>query len=224
MTTLTTPTLTIQELQAKAATKAAQIAAQAKEAAKKAVLEATISLYESETYQNALTTEAKKELVINSLERKIETCKQVIVQTPVHDKVTRQDKQWNGRPTYGLGKDIELLHTLASGILYATTQHKTLMLEAAPVNPNTMELFLTALGTVAYYSPKRNAIIPAVPYNAEVAVQAATLLGAQLGLVLDTSLLTKETMSERFNKARLRAEEQEAEASLVPQDTHFTMQ
>lgn len=215
--------LTIEQLRAQVAEKTQAAMAKAKEQAEYRVLTARLGLVESDAFQNALSREAEQTAKYKTLTDHIAAAKEVIVSAPVHDPRTRQDKEWNGRPTYGLGKDVQLLHELCSGMLYSVDQHKTVMQELTGLNMDTVEQFLTALGNTAYYSGPYNVVIDEVPYNLEAIKSTAMLLGEQLGLVIDTSAITEQSMNKRFTSARLQAEKQKLANDSLPEDTHFTM-
>ena len=214
----------IQEMKAAIEAKTAALIAQTKEKAEMAALTAQMKVLDSEAYQQAKVTQAINEAKQTMLTDKIEECKGIISTIPVHDKKTRQDKKWAGRPTYGLGKDIELLHELCSGVLYAVNEHKSLMLANTGLNPNTVEQFLTSLGNASYYSTAYSTIIEEVPYNIEALNQSVMLLGEQLGVVFDATMLTEASMADRFKKAAIKAEKEKLEDELLDPSSHFTME
>lgn len=214
---------TIEQLKAEITAKTAALVTQTKEKAEMASLQAQMRVLESPAYQEAKVTQAINESKQTLLVQHIDECKAIVSTIPVHDKKTRQDKKWAGRPTYGMGKDLELLHELCSGLLYAVNEHKQLMLSTTGLNPNTIEQFLNSLGNTAYYSTTYSTVIEEVPYDVDTARASLMLLGEQLGVVLDASTLTEANMSARFEKARIRAEKDKLEDELLDSTAHFTM-
>lgn len=216
-------TMTIEQLKEQVKAQTAEAMAKAKETAEVSNLQRRLALLQSEAYQKALTMQAETENKQTTMTQLIEICKAIVAENPVTDKNTRKLKTYNGSPVFGLGKDIELLHTLATGLLYSVDDHKLAMLEATKLNLATVETFLLALGQTAYYNIKTNEIVPEVACNLEQATSAVTLLGEQLGLVLDTTMLNEMTMFKRFKSAQLRAEADKLAHEALPEDTHFTM-
>ena len=215
---------TIEQLKAEVAEVTKQAIEAAKEAAQVNALAARLALVQSEPFKQALTREAEQTAKLEAMNSYISLCKEVVVMNPVRDTVLRKDKQWNGRPTYGLGKDIELLHTLCTGILYSVAQHKDVMLAITKVNLDTIERFLNALGRTPYYSDRYECVVDALPYDTEEAKQTATLLATQLGVTLDTSKLTEATFALRATTDALKAEEAAKEVLNTPPNMSFTME
>lgn len=213
----------IEELKAQLEAKTAELAAATIEKAEIASLQAQMNVLESEAYQSAKVAQAINESKQKVLTDSIEACKAIVTTMPVHDVKTRQDKKWAGRPTYGMGKDLELLHELCSGILYAVQEHKLLMLDSTGLNPNTIEQFLNSLGNTAYYSTNYSTIVEEVPYDVVAAKRAILLLGEQLGIVLDSSAVNESNMASRFEKARIKADKDKLEDELMDSSNHFTM-
>lgn len=215
---------TIAQLQAEVNLATTQAMSNAKEAAQLNVLTAQLALVNSEVFQLALINEAKQTAKLQAMGKYINQCKEVVIMNPVRDTVRRTDKKWNGTPTFGLGKDVELLHTLCTGILYSVEQHKEIMVAITKVNLDTVERFLNALGRTSYYSQRFGCIVDEVPHQVKEAKQTAMLLATQLGLVLDTNLLTDATFEARGASARLKANEAEKEIVNTPQAISFTME
>jgi hypothetical protein len=215
--------MTLEEMKAAVVAKATAVAAQAKEKAEMAGLTARMKLMDSEVYQVALTNESAQTSKHEAMEELIEQCKAVVIATPVHDAISRQNKKWNGRPTYGLGKDMELLHTLASGLLYSVDQHKAIMVDLVGLNLNTVEKFLNSLGNTAYYNASHDVIMEEVMYNLPVLQESVLLLGEQLGLAIDTSSLTEDNLNKRFRVASLKADSAKISNDALPLDAHFIM-
>lgn len=216
-------TTTLIDLQNQAIAKAIEVAARAVDKAQIASLQARMTMMDSPAYQQGLVSEAMLDQKHTAIQTLIRQCEQVVATTPIRDIKTRQDKKWNGRPTFGLGKDVELLHQLATGLQYSADTHKQIMHPLTGLNLNTVERFLASLGSAPYYNASLGHIIPTTPYDINAAVESATLLGAQLGMVLDTSLLTESHMANRFEKAFVKAQKDELDDSQLDASSHFTM-
>lgn len=213
---------TIEELKAQLSTQLTDVVAKAKEKADIAGLQARIAVLSSEGYQNALVAEQTERTKHELLTGLIAQCASIIEDNPIADKLTRQSKRWNGKPVYGLGKDIELLHTLCTGLLYSVESHKLLMASVATINLNTVEQFIESLGTTAYYNVPYKAIVDEVAPNVETLNHAVLLLGEQLGITLNASKLTTASLTNRSNKAYAKAVSTQDEHNRVP-TTDFTM-
>ena len=214
---------TIEQLKAELENRTNAIIEEAKEKATIAGIQAQLDVVNSSAYQEAKVHQEQVAQRHAAMVDRINSCKAIVSAVPVMDKKTRQEKKWNGRPTYGLGKDLELLHELASGLLYSVDEHKQLMQSKVNLDLLTVESFLTSLGNTAYYSSQYETIVPEVPYNVQQAKSAAMLLGSQLGLALDLTSLTEENMADRFAKARIKAEKDKLEDELLDTSSHFTM-
>lgn len=215
--------LNIEQLKAELVAKANSLTEQTIERAEVEALKAQLNVLNSEEYQEAKTKQAinkKKQSVLSSA---IETCKAVISTMPIYNTKTRQDKKWAGRPTYGLGKDIELLHELCSGVLYSVEEHKTLMCGQVGLDISTVEEFLTSLGNTAYYSTNYSTIVEEIPYDVARIKEAILLLGEQLGIVIEDNTINETNMAARFEKARIKAEKDKLEDDTLDTTTHFTM-
>lgn len=216
--------MNITEMKEAIEAKTQALIAETQQKAEMAALQAQMRVLESDAYQNAKVQQAINESKQTLLVQRIDECKAIVSTIPVHDKKTRQDKKWAGRPTYGMGKDLELLHELCSGVLYAVNEHKQLMLDTTGLNPNTVEQFLESLGNTAYYSTTYSTIVEEVPYNVSTARASVMLLGEQLGVVLDATALTESNTASRFEKARIRAEKAQLEDELLDSTAHFVME
>lgn len=189
---------------------------EAVEKAQQLILEARMKLLENPVYQKTLVDIEVNNIKTATLNEHIKLCEQIIIEEPVYNRATREERKWAGRYVFEFGNDIQLLYRLCTGILYSVSVHKDLMLAATGLDLMAIESFVTAMGSPAYYSPQYNKIIDPVPFDASKAVAYATVLGEQLGLALDTSKLTDANFTKYFNRELEKAEILKKEADLVP--------
>lgn len=206
----------LETLQAQLQAQIEAAATKAKEQAQIAMMQARIDLVTSEAFQALRARQFTEDFIVKSLEDSINKCKYIVESTPVQDIKRRKLKEWNGRPVYGLGKQLELLHNLCTGIVYAVDQHKLPMLALTPINVLEAERFLSALGNTAYYSATYSTIVEEKPYDVAQIKNSATLLAESLGITVDTSMVTDKYMSERFAAARAKADLTKLEEDNTP--------
>lgn len=214
--------MTAAELQAKLDSRTNEVNSQATEQAQIKSLEARLRLIESDAYKQAKVREAEQQQKVNTLEDKLEQCEAVTVSMPIINPSTRVARKWNQRYVFEFGRDIELLYRLASGIRYSVREHKETMLEITQLSPLTIDQFLDAMGQPAYYHQDLQIVVAEKPYDVDQAINSAMLLGEQLGLALDTTLLTKANFKNKFANALNQAETSQMEAEKAPA-TSFTM-
>ena len=114
-----------------------------------------------------------------------------------------------------MGNHIQLLTSLLSGINYAATDHKVMMLAATGLSEDLIEQTLEAFGSTVYYSNNYATVIAETPCNLSKLQDCIALIEDSLDLTLDKSKLTLPTMSARFELARVVAERKEAELALA---------
>lgn len=205
-------TVNMQDLQAKL--DAAK--AKAKAEAQQSIISARIALLDDQTYLNTLASIEVTTIKTDTINNMIKACEQVCTEVPVYNKSTRQERKWAGRYNFEFGNDIQLLYRLATGIMYSVTEHKQLMLAVTSLDLVAIESFVQSMGSPAYYSTQYNTVVESVPYNSSLAKAYATVLGAQLGLVLDTSTLSEDRFDKYFRKEQQRAELLKQEVELAP--------
>lgn len=205
-------TVNMKEFEAKLAERKLE----AKAKAEQLLLEARMSLLDDPTYLNTLASIEVTRTKNDTLESLIKGCEHVIAETPIYDKSTRQERKWSGRYTFEFGNDIQLLFRLATGMLYSVAEHKELMYMLTKLSSVTVEAFVSAMGSPAYYSSNYNTVVEATPYNAVLAKAYATVLSDELGLSLDTSSLTEDRFAKYFAKELNKAELLKQEVDLSP--------
>lgn len=151
----------------------------------------------------------------NKLKSLIMQCETIISSMPIYSSKTRETRKWNPTAQYGMGNHIQLLTSLLSGINYAATDHKVMMLAATGLSEDLIEQTLEAFGSTAYYSNNYATVIAETPCNLSKLQDCIALIEDSLDLTLDKSKLTLPTMSARFELARVVAERKEAELALA---------
>lgn len=202
----------IQDLQAKIEERKQQ----AREKAQQSLVDARMKLLDDPSYLNTMEAIETSKIKIETLEHAISQCEQVTVEVPIRNNQTREDRKWSGRYNFDFGTDIQLLYNLATGIRYSVREHKEIMLQTTGLDLVTIDQFVEAMGSPAYYSAQYNVVVDSKPYNAHLAKAFATVLGDQLGLVLDTSYLTETNFENSFTKAEARATLLKEESDSAP--------
>lgn len=200
--------------QLKAKVKAAQKASSLKiaEAAQKATLEATLALE-----SNKALFEAKVKLAVISqhtkkLQNLVDECSAIVDSTPITNPKTRSTRVWAGSRRFAFGTQINLMYQLATGILYSCADHKQLLLAHTGLDDELLEQFTNAFGTPAYYSRNFNALVEAKPYSIDDVLSTVAVMQSELGVIVDTSLLTAEEFSVEFGKAEITAQTNKLQA------------
>lgn len=194
--------------QLRAKVKAAQKANAVKiaAAATKASLEAMLKLEDSTVLFNSKVKLAVSSQHTKTLQTLINECSSIVDSVPVTNTKTRTVRKWAGSQRFAFGTQINLMYQLASGILYACAEHKTLLLAHTGLDSELLEQFVEAFGTPAYYSRNFNTLVEAKPYTVEDVLSTVAVMQSELGVIVDTSLLTTPTFSLEFGKAEVTAE------------------
>jgi rubrerythrin len=142
---------------------------------------------------------------IETLKSSIEQCKDIVDSMPVYDTKSRQNRTFNPRSEYRLGKQFELLSGLLTGVQYSAREHKDQMLEVLGLNELTIELALDAMGSRTYYSKNYQEIVDGTPAEVTTLVDELQEVADALGIVLDDSKLTNKHFDRLEQMARVKA-------------------
>jgi rubrerythrin len=142
---------------------------------------------------------------IEALKSSIEQCKDIVDSMPVYDAKSRQNRTFNPRSEYRLGKQFELLSGLLTGVQYSAREHKDQMLEVLGLNELTIELALDAMGSRTYYSKNYQEIVDGTPAEVTTLVDELQEVADALGIVLDDSKLTNKHFDRLEQMARVKA-------------------
>ena len=196
----------LKALQAKV--KAAQKANAAKivEAALEASLKATLKLESSEVLFKSKVKLAIVSQHTKTLQDLVNECSAIVDTMPVHNKNTGTDRKWSSVYRFAFGSQINLMYQLAAGIMYSCAEHKQLLLAHTKLNSELLEQFVEAFGAPAYYSRNVNKIIEAKPYTIDDVIATVNVMQSELGVVVDTKLLTTEEFSLEFGKGEITAQ------------------
>jgi len=214
--------MNIKQLQAKV--KAAQKANAAKvvAAALKASLEATLTLESSKVLFDSKVKLAVSSNYTNKLQKLVDECAAIVDSVPVINTKTKAQRVWAEGRRFTFGTPINLMYQIANGINYSCAEHRPLLLNHTGLSMELIEQFLSALGKTAYYSRNFNTIVEAKAYDVEAALATVAVMQSELGVVVDTSLLTEAVFKDEFEKAeinaklnKLTADEAIAEADLA---------
>lgn len=196
----------IEELKAKLAKEKAKNAVLIQEAAEIATLEANLVLESSEALFNAKVKLAANQHINDKLEELIAQCSGIIDNTPVMDKSKRSLRRWNGNKRYAFATPINLMHELATGILFSIEEHRRLMLAHTGLTVNLLEAVVEGFGSTPYYNVTINDIVEARPYDCDKAIAALNVLQNKLGIAVDIQALVRpETFSMEFGKAEAKS-------------------
>lgn len=159
-----------------------------------------------------------------ALQNLINECMGIIESMPIHSSKTRANREWAGKKRhYHYGTQINLLIELVTGIMYATAEHRNLMLAHTGLNMNVIDQLVRGLGAPAYYSRNYNVIVEAKPFNAQLVMDAVNVIQSQLGIVIDTTNLDPNMLQIEFDEAQTRAEIMANEAAEAMSAAELTM-
>jgi hypothetical protein len=194
--------------QLKAQVKAAQEANKAKidNAVQIATLTATLKLEASELLFNSKVKLAVTTENTDKLQALVTECSGIIDSIPVTNNKTRTARVWAGSRRYAFGSQINLMYQLATGILYSCADHKQLLLAHTGLNLELLEQVNEAFGTPAYYSRNYNKLVESNVYSVENVVSTISVMQSELGVIVDSSLLTEDAFYSEFDKAQIVAE------------------
>jgi hypothetical protein len=194
--------------QLKAKVKAAQKANAAKvtEAALRASLEATLKLESSAELFKSKVALAVISQHTDKLKALVEECSALVDSIPVTNTKTHATRVWAGSRRFTFGAQINLMYQVATGIMYSCADHKQLLLAHTGLDDELIEQFVEAFGTPAYYSRNNNVLVESKMYNEDGAKSAAAVMQSVLGVIVDSSQLTKANFSLEFGRSEVKAQ------------------
>jgi hypothetical protein len=198
--------MNIEELKAQLAEKRKANAIRVTNAAQVSRLEAALKQEASEVVFNAKVTLEASSLQTAELQRLVDECEAIIESVPVHNAKTRSSRVWAGSHRYGFGTQIDLMYQLATGILYSCADHKALLVEHTGLNLELLEEVVAAFGTPSYYSRNYHSIVEAKPFNVERVTTCIEVMQSELGVVVNTDALTKDTFELDFVRSETKAQ------------------
>lgn len=209
----------------KAQVKAAQKANAKKiaDAAQVAVLQATLKLEGSKELFESKVKLAVISQHTKTLQDMVDQCSALVDSIPVINPKTRATRVWAGKRRFTFGSQINLMHQLASGIMYSCADHKQLLLDFTGLDSELIEQFVEAFGSPAYYSRNFNALVEAVPYNIEDVNSTVAVMQSMLCVTVDTSQLTTSNFSMEFGKGEIEAHENKVKADEAIAEAELTL-
>lgn len=175
-------------------------------AAMKASLEATLKLEGSKALFDSKVKLAVVSQHTKTLQNLIDECSGIVDSVPVTNPKTRTVRVWSESRRFAFGTQINLMYQLAKGILYSCADHRQLLLAHTGLDYELLEQFTNAFGAPAYYSRNLNTLVEAKPYSIDDVLSTVAVMQSELGVIVDTSLLTVEEFSLEFSKAEITAE------------------
>jgi len=172
-----------------------------REAAEIARLQATLKLEGSEELFHAKVKLAANGEQTAKLQQLVDECAEIVASVPVHNPKTRTNRVWAGSHKYNYGTQIDLMYQLATGILYACAEHKQLLLAHTGLNLELLEQMVKAFGTPTYYSRNNHVVVESRPYDFDMAKSTVDVMQSELGVVVDTSAITRNNFEMEFVRA-----------------------
>lgn len=216
-------TINIEELKAKAEAVKAANAKKLQEKVQVALLQATIEREGSEALLNARAAMEARRMQTERLQSLVQECAGIVSEVPVYNRKTRENRAWSGKLRYGYGSQINLVHQLMTGILYACQEHKDLMLAHTGLNMELVEQAISGFGIPSYYNRINNAIVEETPYNLEQVQEVVQILQSDMDLVIDTSELNQKNFDKEFLRAKENAETAFEQAQKAIEQADFTL-
>ena len=213
----------IEELKAKVAAAQEATRKRVQEAAEVARLEATLKLETSETLFDARVRLAANGAQTERLQALVNECAGIVTSIPIHIPKTRTNRVWSGSHRYNFGTQLDLMYQLATGILYSCQEHKQLLLSHTGLNLEVLEQLQKAFGTPSYYSRNYNSIVEARDYNFEQVQAVLEVMQSELGVVIDTSEVTRDNFEHEFVRAENTALEQFNQAKEAMEEADLVM-
>jgi hypothetical protein len=170
-------------------------------AAEVARLEATLKLESSPALFAAKVRIAANGGQTAKLQKMVSECEAIVAGMPINNPKTRTARKWAGAHRFGYGPQVDLMYQLATGILYACADHKQLLLAHTGLDLEVIEQVVEAFGAPTYYSRNYNTVVEAKPYCLELVTAVVDVMQSELGVVVDTSKLTKEQFEYEFVRA-----------------------
>lgn len=215
--------INIEELKAEVARVQAENAAKIRQAAEVARLQATLKLEGSEELFKAKVKLAANGEQTARLQKLVDECAEIVASVPVYNQKTRTNRVWAGSHKYNYGNQIDLMYQLASGILYACAEHKQLLLAHTGLNLELLEQFVKAFGTPTYYSRNYHTIVESKPYDMDMVMSTVGVMQSELGVVVDTSALTRNNFELEFVRAENTAHDAFEQAKEAIKEADFSL-
>lgn len=196
----------LEELRKQVAEKAEANAKIIAEKAEIAKLQATLALQNNETLINAKVNLLNVSQDSQKLENLIAECTQIITDTPIADRKSRQNRKWAGKHRYGYGNQVDLVYQLCTGIMYSTQEHKDLLLAHTKLDMQLITDLVESFGNPAYYSTNNNVLVEEVPVDLNKLLQSYSVIQTELDVIVNTSKLNESNVKAEYTNARLKAE------------------
>lgn len=150
-------------------------------------------------------------------------CERVTTEMPIFNSRTRENRKWRPSKVYNLGKHVELITGLCSGIQYSAAEHKVQMLAGTGISADLVDDVVNSMGSPAYYNKNYDIVMDEKPYNFDKLNRSLKLIANKLDLDADFSMFTEDTMKARFEAARVNADSAQATAQEELAKTELTM-
>lgn len=212
--------MTTEEFNKAIAEQEAKLQAKIVEAEQRAVLArmaSKIELVEAKYTQDRLEATTERLTVLDRL------CENVTTEMPIFNSKTRENRKWRPSKVYNLGKHVELITGLCSGIQYSAAEHKMQMLSGTGISADLVDDVVNSMGSPAYYNKNYDIVMEEKPYNFDKLNRSLKLIADKLDLDVDLSMFTEETMKARFESARVSADSNQATAQEELAKTALTM-
>lgn len=215
--------MNIEQLKAEVAKTVEANTAKIREAAEVARLTATLKLESSPELFNAKVLLTVNDQQTKTLQKLVDECAQIVASVPVYNAKTRTNRVWAGGHRYNYGTQVDLMYQLATGILYACQEHKQLLLAHTGLNPELLEQIVDAFGSPMYYSRTYHTIVEAKPASLDLIKSAINVMQSELGVVVDTSKLTRNSLEAEFVRGEINAKSQLAQAEEAMEESDLEL-
>ena len=212
--------MTIEEFNKAVAEQEAKLQASVVEAQQRAVLArmaSKVELAEAKYMQDRVEATTDKLTTLDAL------CERVVAEMPIFNSKTRENRKWRPSKVYNLGKHVELITGLCSGIQYSAAEHKIQMLAGTGISADLVDDVVNSMGSPAYYNKNYDIVMDEKPYNFEKLDRSLKLIADKLDLDVDFSMFTAQTMEARFSAARINADSNQATAHEELAKTELTL-
>lgn len=141
-------------------------------------------------------------------------CEEITASMPIFNSKTRENRKWRPSKVYNLGKHVEYITGLCSGIQYSAAEHKAQMLLATGLSEDLIEEVVESMGSTAYFNKNYNVIVEETPYNYNRLIAALDVIADRLELDANFAGLTEQSMAHRFERARINADLAKAQSEV----------
>ena len=223
MTNSTETKVNLEQLRAQVERVRDEKMARVKEAAEVAVLESTLKMQSSESLFQSEVLLAVNGSQTAKLQQLVDECAGIVASVPVYNQKTRTNRVWAGSHKYNYGSQIDLMYQLATGILYSCQEHKQLLLAHTGLDLELLEQMVKGFGVPTYYSRNYHTIVEPKEFNFELAKATVEVMQSKLGVVVDTTEMTRDNFEVEFERAKNTAQENYEQAKEALKEADFSL-